>query len=158
MNLFFLSDRALCLTFNQFLFHFAPASRLRLRHLLDSPLRSLRCLPCRSFPADSGCHCRRCLAPLLLALPFPLRSRCCLAMSIATIPDVADVERLTGGPGQGQIRARQSTYSKWYRRLPLRLYSPLGGEVRRGCESVNREVSTVGTTPTRPAASVIGNV
>lgn len=50
---------------------------------------------------------------------------------------------MTGGPGQGQIRANQSTYSKRYRRLPLRLYLNLGGEARRGLLAQSGEAGVV---------------
>jgi len=39
------------------------------------------------------------------------------------MPDLADDERMTGGRQEGQIPERQSTYSKWYGRLPLPLWS-----------------------------------
>lgn len=38
-----------------------------------------------------------------------------------------------------EMRGSQSTYAKWYRRLSLRLWLYVGGDVRRGCKSMNRE-------------------
>ena len=103
------------------------------RYLLDS-----RCGPAVACPADSRLRVPLSLVPLLLPCRFPCGPRCCLATSIATMPDVA-LTGHDGGPGDGLFGKTQSTYSKRYRRLPLCLWSCGSWECRtRLARSIGR--------------------